>query len=65
MVEKDKPLLNPYGVIAVNKAKFANVDYDGAMKFVEWITSEKIQKMIAEFGKDKYGQSLFIPDAIK
>ena len=65
MVEKDKPLLNPYGVIAVNKAKFANVDYDGAMKFVEWITSEKIQKMIGEFGKDKYGQSLFIPDAVK
>jgi tungstate transport system substrate-binding protein len=65
MVEKDKPLLNPYGVIAVNKAKFANVDYDGAMKFVDWITSEKIQKMIAEFGKDKYGQSLFVPDAIK
>jgi tungstate transport system substrate-binding protein len=65
MVEKDKPLLNPYGVIAVNKAKFPNVDYDGAMKFVDWITSEKIQKMIADFGKDKYGQSLFIPDAVK
>ncbi|MDD3364680.1 MAG: substrate-binding domain-containing protein [Syntrophomonas sp.] len=65
LVEKDAPLLNPYGVIAVNKAKFANVDYDGAMKFVDWITSEKIQKMIAEFGKDKYGQSLFIPDAVK
>ncbi len=65
MVEKDAPLLNPYGVIAVNKAKFPNVDYDGAMQFVNWITSEKIQNMIAEFGKDKYGQSLFIPDAIK
>jgi len=65
MVEKDKPLLNPYGVIAVNKAKFPNVDYDGAMKFVDWVTSEKIQNMIADFGKDKYGQSLFIPDAIK
>jgi tungstate transport system substrate-binding protein len=65
MVEKDTPLLNPYGVIAVNQAKFPNVDYEGAMKFVDWITSEKIQKMIAEFGKDKYGQSLFIPDAIK
>ncbi|MDD4802100.1 MAG: substrate-binding domain-containing protein [Syntrophomonas sp.] len=64
VVEKDSPMLNPYGVIAVNKAKFANVDYDGAMKFVEWITAEKAQKMIAEFGKDKYGQSLFIPDAV-
>jgi len=65
MVEKDKPLLNPYGVISVNKYKFTNVDMEGANKFGEWITSEKIQKLIADFGKDKYGQSLFIPDAVK
>ncbi len=65
MVEKDKPLLNPYGVISVNKEKFANVDQAGADLFGEWITSEKIQKMIADFGKDKYGESLFIPDAVK
>ncbi len=65
VVEKDAPLLNPYGVISVNKDKFPNVDMEGANKFGEWITSEKIQKMIAEFGKDKFGQSLFIPDAVK
>lgn len=65
MVEKDKPLLNPYGVISVNKEKFPNVDQAGADLFGEWITSEKIQKMIADFGKDKYGESLFIPDAVQ
>jgi tungstate transport system substrate-binding protein len=64
-VEKDAPLLNPYGVISVNKDKFPNVDMEGANKFGEWVTSEKIQKMIAEFGKDKFGESLFIPDAVK
>ncbi|NMC27021.1 MAG: solute-binding protein [Syntrophomonadaceae bacterium] len=64
MVEGDKPLLNPYGVIAVNKAKFPNVDMDGANLFINWITSEKIQKLISEFGKDKYGGSLFFPDAV-
>lgn len=64
MVEKDKPLLNPYGVIAVNPAKFPKVDYEGATKFINWITSEKTQKMIGEFGKDKFGQALFIPDAV-
>lgn len=64
MSEGDKPLLNPYGVIAVNKAKFPNVDMDGANIFIDWITSAKIQQMIADFGKEKYGQSLFFPDAL-
>jgi tungstate transport system substrate-binding protein len=64
MVEKDKPLLNPYGVIAVNPDKFPKVDYEGATKFINWITSEKTQKTIGEFGKDKFGQALFIPDAV-
>lgn len=64
LVEGDTPLFNPYGVISVNKEKFPNVDQEGADKFGEWITSEKIQKMIAEYGKDKYGQPLFYPDAI-
>jgi tungstate transport system substrate-binding protein len=64
MVEKDKPLLNPYGVIAVNPDKFPKVDYEGAKKFINWITSEKTQKVIGEFGKDKFGQALFIPDAV-
>ena len=64
MVEGDKPLLNPYGVIAVNKAKFPNVDMDGANIFIDWITSAKIQQMILDYGKDKYGGSLFFPDAL-
>lgn len=64
MVEGDKPLLNPYGVIAVNKAKFPNVDMDGANIFIDWITSAKIQQLIADYGKDKYGQTLFYPDAV-
>jgi len=63
VVEGDKALFNPYGVIPLNPEKFPQVDYEGATKFAEWLTSEKGQKMIGEFGKDKYGQSLFIPDA--
>ncbi|MDD3853188.1 MAG: extracellular solute-binding protein [Syntrophomonadaceae bacterium] len=63
VVEGDKSLFNPYGVIPLNPEKFPQVDYEGATKFAEWLTSEKGQKMIGEFGKDKYAQSLFIPDA--
>jgi len=63
MVEGDPVLFNPYGVIPVNPEKFPHVDFEGATKFAEWLTSEKGQKMIGEFGMDKYNQSLFIPDA--
>lgn len=65
LVEKDKPLLNPYGVIAVNPQKFSNVDYEGATAFINWITSERVQKLIGDYGKDKFGEALFIPDAVK
>lgn len=63
MVEGDKLLLNPYGVIAVNPEKYPNVNNDGALAFIEWMTSEKGQKLIGEYGVDKYGQALFVPDA--
>jgi len=63
IIEGDKSLLNPYGVIPVNPKKFPKVDYEGATKFAEWLTSEKGQKMIGEFGVKEFGQQLFVPDA--
>ena len=63
MNEGDPALLNPYGVIAVNPDKFNHVKYDEAMKFIEFLTSEKGQDLIGKFGVDKFGQQLFIPDA--
>lgn len=59
----DKTLFNPYGVIAVNPAKFPKVNYKEAMSFIEWITSLSIQRRIYEFGRDLYNQSLFYPVA--
>jgi tungstate transport system substrate-binding protein len=63
MVEGDPVLFNPYGVIPLNPEKFPHVDFEGATQFAEWLTSEKGQKMIGEFGIDKYDQPLFTPDA--
>ena len=60
---KDKTLLNPYGVIPVNPAKHPNVNFDLATKFANWITSVDEQKIIGEYGKDKFGQSLFYPSS--
>lgn len=63
LLKGSKDLLNPYGVISVNPDKHPGVNYPGATRFVEYVTSAEGQKIIGEFGKDKYGQALFVPDA--
>jgi tungstate transport system substrate-binding protein len=60
---KDKNLLNPYGVLAVNPDKCPSVNSDLAQKFVTWILSPETQKMIDSYGVDKFGQQLFYADA--
>jgi tungstate transport system substrate-binding protein len=60
---KDKDLLNPYGVMAVNPDKHPGVNFDMATKFVQWIISPETQKLIGGYGVDKFGQPLFYPDA--
>lgn len=60
---KDTGLLNPYGVIPVNPDKHAGVNFDLATKFADWITSVETQKLIGDFGKDKFGQPLFYPSS--
>jgi tungstate transport system substrate-binding protein len=63
LVEGDKSLLNPYGVITVNPEKNPNIQTDLANKFVDWIISVPTQEIIAKFGVDDFGESLFIPDS--
>ena len=60
---KDKSLLNPYGVLAVDPGKHPGVNSDMAAKFVQWILSADTQKMIGGYGVDKFGQPLFYPSA--
>jgi len=63
LVEGDKTLFNPYGVIAVNPNKNPQIKVDLANKFIDWIISLPVQEKIAQFGMEDFGQSLFIPDA--
>lgn len=63
LVEGDPPLQNPYHVIVVNPAKFPKANADGARKFARFLTSPAVQELVAAFGKEKYGQPLFFPDA--
>lgn len=63
LVEKDSTLLNPYGVIAVNPDKGSMINADLATKFIDWIISVPVQEKINGFGKEEFGQSLFVPDS--
>lgn len=63
LVEGDPVLFNPYGVIAVNPDKGPHIKVDLANQFIDWIISLPTQEMIAQFGVDEFGQSLFIPDS--
>ena len=62
--EGDKPLLNIYHVMQVNPEKFSKVNTAGAKAFVEFMIAPETQKVIGDFGKDKYGAPLFFPDAL-
>lgn len=63
LLENKNDLINQYGVIAVNPNKSKKINSKGAQDFIEWILSKETQNLIGEFGKEKYGQSLFISNA--
>ena len=67
MVEGDPVLLNVYHVIPVNASKFPGVPINsaGGKAFAEFLVAPDTQAVIGDFGKDKYGQPLFVPDAGK
>ena len=67
MVERDPTLLNVYHVMPVNPAKFPNVHINAAagQAFADFMVARPTQQVIGDFGKDKYGQALFVPDAGK
>lgn len=53
-------LRNNYSVIVVDHE---GINTGCAKEFSGWIRDEPIQKQIADFGIDKYGEQLFFPDA--
>jgi tungstate transport system substrate-binding protein len=65
LVEGDAGLLNVYHVISVNPEKCPKVNSTGATAFADYVTSPDGQALIGDFGKEKYGQQLFVPDAGK
>ncbi len=63
LVEGDTVLFNVYHVMTVDPAKWPKVNYGGALAFAQFIVRKDVQKLIGEFGVDKFGMPLFFPDA--
>jgi len=64
LMEKDEAMLNYISLIPVNPKKFPKVNHEDTMTFVKWLTHpKKGQKIIRDFGKDKYGSPLFFPNS--
>jgi tungstate transport system substrate-binding protein len=64
LVEGDEAMLNYITLIPVNPKKFPRVNHKDAMTYVKWLTNpKKGQKIIRDFGKDKYGSPLFFPNS--
>jgi tungstate transport system substrate-binding protein len=61
LVEGDRVLLNQYSVIAINPENCPSAQYDLATRFIEWITTDTVQKRIGDFRL--LGKQLFTPNA--
>jgi tungstate transport system substrate-binding protein len=60
-VQGDPKMFNPYHVMAVNPAKYPDINFKGATAFSDWITSPEGQQAIADFQIE--GKQVFFPDA--
>jgi tungstate transport system substrate-binding protein len=64
LLEGDPSLLNYYHVIELNPEKFSNkTNREGARAFADFLFSDEAQRIIKNFGVEKLGAPLFIPDA--
>ena len=63
LVEGDKGLLNPYGVIAVDPSKSPKIQKALANQFIDWLISVPTQEKIAAFKRADFGISIFTPSS--
>ena len=64
LFEGDAALRNVYHLYAVNPARHPAVKYAEARALIDFFVSPSVQRAIAGFKRDEYGESLFFPDAL-
>ncbi len=65
MVEGDSLLYNVYHVLELNPKNAARANLAGGRALADFFVAPETQELIAGFGKARFGQSLFVPDAGK
>lgn len=64
LVEKDPVLFNPYSVIRVVPAAGRPVNEAGARIFADYLVAPETQALIGAFGRERFGEPLFVGDAV-
>jgi tungstate transport system substrate-binding protein len=66
LCDQGDTLYNPYSVMLVNAEKFpaGQIKVDEARQFAAFLQREDIQKLIGEYKRDEFNQSLFVPDLL-
>lgn len=49
LFEGDPAIFNPYGIMAVNPARYPDTNFKGALALIQWITSPRGQARIADY----------------
>ena len=65
MVEGDPLLYNVYHVLELNPKNAPRINVSGGKAFADFMVSPETQTRIGQFGKSRFGISLFVPDAGK
>src|SRR5690348_2133548 len=65
MVEGDPLLYNVYHVLELNPKNAPRINVTGGKAFADFMVSPETQTRIGQFGKSRFGISLFVPDAGK
>ena len=63
LLEGDKPLLNIYSVMEVNPTNGPRINAAGGKAFADFMVAPATQAVVKSFGREKYGQPLFVPVA--
>jgi tungstate transport system substrate-binding protein len=63
LVQAGKETLNVYSAIACDpqNSDLEHVRFDEAMKFINFLVSDEVQEIFADFGVEDFGQALFNP----
>jgi tungstate transport system substrate-binding protein len=65
MVEGDSLLYNVYHVLELNPKNASRINVAGGKALADFLLAPETQRLIGEYGKSRFGQSLFVPDGGK